>query len=369
MKPIYLYKQENPDFNRVLELHKTDKLKARVLVKNDPGKYNYPEVILFNKEDSQDFSIISQLNTMRISINNKMYFYKDNKTIFTIKKDKFYVVIKKKKSSMIRSLTINYLNDRNNVIYEELVKRFSWMRFLMEEKEVFGNIAFTTIVKNKLYNKNDLLRFMYKTNLPVAKLLNEHNINYKDFKYMKRSLINIEAINPELLDSTGTWNNDNMLKDSIRMADILGKKINCAWSKKRLKAEHDKWSKEVTAIIMEASNRDLKISDIYKEFADFSKYNIINTTKELTMEGLDQSHCVATYISKVDNGSCAIYHINGYTAQILKNSDGLILYQFKGLRNIEAPTELRSSVISKIVEFNKTLEKKKEEVLENDLPY
>lgn len=366
MKPIYLYKQENPDFDRVLELLKTDRLKARVLIKNDPNKYTRRETVVFEKEGSNDFSIAEQLVNMKISINNKIYYTKTDRNVYIYKSGKFWMVLKK----AIRPMTINYFQP--GVVYDYFLKRFSWMRFLMEEratKDGFGEISFSTIVRKELYSSNDVLKYAYGTNLPIAKLLSGHRMPVREWKRINKYLTNIEAMNPELLISQSKWTSNGILFDTIKMADILNKRINCKWSKNRLKQEHDEWSRLVAGIVIEASNRDLKIADIYTKFEEFSKYGMLKTTRELAIEGMAQKHCVATYVSKVDNGNCAIFHIDGYTAEILKNhlAGGLILNQFKGLKNQEAPMVLREYVIAKIQEFNITLKNDKTWVQQQEM--
>jgi hypothetical protein len=184
------------------------------------------------------------------------------------------------------------------------------------------------------------------------------------------------------------------------MAQMVGEKVNCSWSLKRLTTEHDKWSKIVTQVLLESEPLiDLTVHPIFVEFAAHSGYTLLTTNHELISEGRNMNHCVGTYIEKVDNGECAIYDVNDYTLQltvlefkeinvnsnyincynaVLKDADihkkrlrsnynitstpehdklikhGIWLHnnQFKGRFNKSAPNELYKEVEKKLLEFS-----------------
>lgn len=116
--------------------------------------------------------------------------------------------------------------------------------------------------------------------------------------------------------------NDQLFIDTCKMARTLGRKINCKWGLKRLKEEHDSWAMEITNIVLDCEvEYDLSIKPVFVAFAEFSGYKLLKTNKDLLREGMLQHHCVGTYINDVNNGSCAIYHINGYTLQVKLDCD------------------------------------------------
>jgi hypothetical protein len=180
---------------------------------------------------------------------------------------------------------------------------------------------------------------------------------------LKKVLINIDKLTPEFLSN-------EYFVDTCKMAASLGEKVNCIWGVKRLKEEHDVWSRKITGIIASYEPlKVLKVGYIFKKFAEFSGYKMHVTNHELIGEGLMQDHCVGTYTSQVDGGHCAIYHVDGYTLQLTMNSAwreeekterldkyGLerILYnsQFRGYKNQAAPKELVDKVESLIEAFN-----------------
>jgi len=96
----------------------------------------------------------------------------------------------------------------------------------------------------------------------------------------------------------------------------------------------------------------------------------------LVREGQRMKHCVANYSNNVDSGSCAIYHINGYTLELrLEDNKGSEIWQekhkqkismsfdigdrifkiqqFKGYKNVNAPEALFNEVVDKIIAFIK----------------
>ena len=150
--------------------------------------------------------------------------------------------------------------------------------------------------------------------------------------------------------------------------------MNCTCGLKRLKQEHDDWSREITKIVLEAEPlRELRIRNVYTEFEKFSRYTLLKTNKDLLYEGMTQSHCVGTYIDKVDSGSTGIYHVDGGTLQLkyeifynrmghqnrlssYRSSKRLVLVQFRTFKNDPLPPEVHDMVLKKVIEFNELLD-------------
>ena len=361
--PKVLFKSINLDLDKVLELVKTDRFKVRVLIKNDPSKYTYTEIILF--EDKNQMTVIDQTKKLNISINNKLYYTIQHKQVYLYKNNKFWYLCTGR-NSIIRPLTISnfpfistsYTVDNNQPKLEAgtalkvFMEKFSWIRFLLENSVVFSFVSFNTIIKYKLYNYNDLLKYLYKSNLPTAKFMLLNGIDAKKYKGLLKYTTNLnETSNVEFINSSSF-----LFQDTLNMAVILNRKVNCAWSVKRLQHEHDTWAKEITNIVMEESNRDLKIKKEYIKFAEQNPdFKLINTTKELALEGLTQSHCVATYSNAVDKGNCAIFHINGYTAEIKLVNNELRIGQFSGYKNQHVPQKLMTELETRVMNFNRQL--------------
>ncbi len=88
---------------------------------------------------------------------------------------------------------------------------------------------------------------------------------------------------------------------------------------------------------------------------------------------MTQSHCVGTYIDKVDSGSTGIYHVDGGTLQLkyeifynrmghqnrlssYRSSKRLVLVQFRTFKNDPLPPEVHDMVLKKVIEFNELLD-------------
>jgi len=143
-----------------------------------------------------------------------------------------------------------------------------------------------------------------------------------------------------------------LLEDTVNLGFKLNRKVNAAWSVKRLKLEHDNWAKEYTEIVMELSNRPLNIHPAFIELSKVIDGTLLKTTKDLAVEGAQQKHCVASYSSTIDSGRTAIFHINGFTAEVIKNGTQFELKQFNGFANKRAPDEIRNKVAGFLVSFS-----------------
>jgi hypothetical protein len=218
---------------------------------------------------------------------------------------------------------------------------------------------------------NDALRYIFGASLPPIKLFIQHYNEsdgssvidsqgvLKNFKKFKKRVINIENLRMEMLQHP-------FLSDTLRLGNMLNKKVNCSWSLNRLVAEHDKWSIEVSDVLAELSElKHLNISEVYLDFAKHAKLIPLKTNQELIREGAVQQHCVGSYSSSVDGGHCCIYNVNGFTLDLRydkrwvdgKYTDKKYLYisQFRGRRNINAPEELQKKIQAQIDEFNKDI--------------
>lgn len=346
-KHTVIHTKENEDIEKILELHKSDRVKSRILIKNDPNRYSYYEEVLF-ENGPEDFHVISHTKNIKISSNNRMYFVSTNRIVFLYKKKKFWYIDNRTK--IIRPMSIMHLTMQvgHERIYKIFLKRFPWIKFLKEHQNKFSTIGFNTIIKYDLFGYKECLKYLYKSNLPTAKLYSE--VSPKDFQYYSKNSINIDKTNPEFFDAQSQLS--SLFKDSIRMADILGEKVNCLWSVKRLTQEHDAWARKITEITMVESDRPLNIKQVYLDFAQWSGHQIITTTKELAYEGIRRSHCVGSYSNNIDSGSCAIFSIEEYTAQISFNGY-MSLTQFNGFKNKQAPNELYSKIQKQVEEYNK----------------
>lgn len=373
------------EVDRLINYYKKDKPKAKVIWSQEKTKYTFNRIVLF-KKDKKNFEICNMQVNYGFSINGIIY-NRQKKISSIIYKDGKFWHNTNSGGPKFKQLTFRGLKDFCNTcygiskedrinIFKLMEDKFSFIRWVGEHEELWG-MCFNTIIRYKLKNPNDCIRHMYGVPINIAKIVKDGPKSFRswdggDVKYIKvwkeikKVLINIQNLTPELY-------NDHYFMDSCKMASSLGKSVNCSWGQKRLKDEHDKWSKEITAAILDyADLQTLNIKAIYSRFAEFSGYKILKTNKEMIHEGMELKHCVATYIDQVDRGDTAIYHVKGYTLQLVERTidsikndgsqmriNGLAINQFNGFSNEHANTELRAEVQVLLNSFNDILAEEK----------
>lgn len=376
-----LFEQNNESLNKFLELYKKDKHKARVIFFNGNITYSIRRVVIFYHERGK-FNIVHFVKTYGINKNGTLYSSQKQVSQIIYKDNKLWYRYTDKGTLKISGLNLMWLQSWNSntqdQVKEILLEKFTWLRFIFEHNI---QLSFNTIIKHKLYSLNDCLKYMYKVPLPICKLLFAKKyiyINYQErpwdqvLKMYRSYLINIENLKTDFLDSS-------LFADALRIARILGKKINCSWSPRRLIEEHDKWSKEITNIVLEEEElRNLSVDKLFLQFAEYSGYKLLTTNKELLAEGMRQQHCVGTYIEAVDSRRSGIFVIDKWTLELVKYARNetnpttrqyieLKINQFQGFANKNnPPQQLYDIVDNMVIEFNKRLNKPLEEETEKD---
>ncbi len=370
--------------DELFRIYKESPLNARVKSKNSKsrgdGGYSFHRLVLFEKGD-KDFEFCVFRTSFGISITNRIYSSQKKIVSIIYSKGKFYYINKQGKNSILpltyELLTSFVLNNTYNSsrygrellaeseMMHYFLAKFPWIRVLGENK--LGKYLNMNVVKEKkLFGGNDINRHVMKVPNNIAKLVMESKAferfgersgsPIKKWQEILKYLDGIEHLRLEMLNS-------HLFYDTCNMAVTLGRKINCRWGMTRFKEEHDKWAREIGNILLDCEEvYKLSIRKEYILFAEFSKFKMFLTNKDLLLEGMMQNHCVGTYINRVNSGNCAIYHVDGYTLQleikkeISQNSGdevkSLIRIQFKGKHNYEASDELKAYVDAKIKEFN-----------------
>ena len=371
-KMTVLTELKNSSVVKIREIYEKDRQKAKVIFDNNKNNHSFSEsrICLFEYKNG-DFRIASLSRKYGMSINAVFYSRESNSWAISYKhKTKTFYFIDGMKR--VRVLTLNVFNaycpSNNNVVYEYMLKKFGWLRNLSECSHG-GNIAFSSIIKYKLYNEREILKYVYKCPYPVAKILANGRGDYNHWDYVKiwkeqkKVLINIENLKPEFFKSP-------YFVDTTKMAASLGKKVNCSWGLKRLKQEHDNFSKEIVNIILEFEEfNSLSIRKVYKDFALFSNFEMLLSNHALIAEGKIMHHCVGTYSPQVNSGTCAIYRYKGHTLDLRykkpyvynsKEGEGVLkkrleINQFMGVNNAYAPKELRDEVQLIVDAFNSNI--------------
>jgi hypothetical protein len=256
----------------------------------------------------------------------------------------------------------NYGDRFTNVGYNMIKNELPWLRNLEEDTtQLSHTLPFNTIIEKKLYNLKAIHRYMLKVPYPVIKILTSKENNrifdtgnmiffYKMWPEMHKVLINVEGLSQELFSH-------HMFIDTCKMAASVGEKVNCSWGVKRLVEEHDKWSKEITnVLLLNQKKTPMLIHQVYEEFATYSNLRMLLTNYEMVEDGMIMQHCVATYINKVNQGQCAIYKIDGYTMELKKDSNrNLHIGQIRGVKNADVPEKIYQMVKDLLNDFNENV--------------
>jgi hypothetical protein len=347
--------KQDPNVDTLFKIYAKDKFKARVF-------FMYENKLTFKKSrlvvfegSNEDFSIV--YFERRYGISKTNIIYNRESRIYTIikKGNKFYFKDKNGIKPLI--LTHLYNIDESSKVKSELVSRLPWLRYLTEIS-VLQSVSLNTIYSKKLFSLDKALRYEYKLPLPSAKLLFSMEKDNQMSRYLKYYVDYLD--NVENLHNTLPTYEYYLFYDAVKMAKTLNRKVNCSWSARRLKEEHDKWSEEILDIVFTEGDRLMNIADIFIRFSDASGFRLLRTTKEMNIEGKKNKHCVGTYVNNVESGNSGIYSIGDYTLELkpiwskdYKNRL-LMISQFRGYKNCNAPTVLYEQVNAELLKFNGT---------------
>jgi len=363
-----------PNLDRLLEIYKQDRMHAKVIFESNKSKYSYSSTrdVLFEFPNG-DFKIARMVRQFGMSITNIIYHRESTDWAISYKKStkKLYFIggvgNKGKITQCTYSTLLRVMPTQNNKIpdeypvYQYLASKFGWLRNIGEDQKLHA-LSFNVIMTKKLFNGKKALAHIYGVPYPVADILSKNKSGYNPWDYLKiwkqirRHLINIENLKEEILGS-------NYFIDACKIGGQLGYKINCSWSLRRLKEEHDKWSKEYDAIVMKYEPViNLNIAQVYRDFSEFSGYKLLLTNHELINEGRLMCHCVGSYIGNVNAGDSGIMRVEGHTLEVgYRNTwvDNnytkiklLVYNQLKGVSNVNPPKDLDDGVRMMVDAFN-----------------
>ena len=371
-----LAEANSPRVDKLFKIYAEDKYKARIYFMNDSGGFTRERLALFTKKNG-DFDIVLFSRKFGISKTNRMYNRESRVYQLKYSKNKFTLISRGHKGvsnftpptfSNIENKGYTLGIDARNIVRNVLSNRFAWVRFIIETSPLH-NTSLNTFINKKLFTLKAALKHHYKCTYPVAKLILKYNQKHSvvgNIRYYMDYINNIESLKEQ-------WFQDfELLYDTLKMAKTLDKRVNASWTTRRLKEEHDKWSKIITDVMFVDGDRPMAIEKKFKEFAEFSGYKMLTTTKEMAYEGKRMNHCVATYVGNVERGQSGIYTIDDYTLELRKQWDSetmetlLVINQFRGYSNCDAPGYLLIQVKKKLWEFNYKKQPKITETITTD---
>lgn len=101
--------------------------------------------------------------------------------------------------------------------------------------------------------------------------------------------------------------------DLVKQAQILGRQIDFTWSPRRMRQEHDDWTKEIMEV--EIKTMEDSTATCTLPFLEFKHpgVKLLTTKKEIFTEGKEMSHCVYTnYWASVNAGNYLVYQVDFY---------------------------------------------------------
>ena len=365
-----IYEDKSELIDKLFKIYAEDKEKARIFYFLNRNAFYSIRKVLF-EEPNGDFRFVIIKKTYGISSTCRMYSREKTLESVSYAKKKFHYYNNERVNSYVRQL--NYMNlnnfciahnhtDSYNTIMDYFIARFGWIRYIRETE--FWGTSFNVIQSKKIFDLKSMLRYQYSCPYPVAKFVHEYTSStraphkyHRVWKEMRKHLINIENLKEEMFRNV-------LFQDSCEMAQMVGQKINCSWSIKRLKAEHDKWAKAITKIKLETEPLlALQVGKIYKEFAEHSGLQLLTTNHDLIAEGMSMHHCVGTYADRVNNGVCGIYKAFGCTLDVRKwpsvkdegEHNALYINQYMDVGNQPAAKELQDRVQEMINTFKPSI--------------
>ncbi len=179
-------------------------------------------------------------------------------------------------------------------------------KFEKLNKIILKNLLLGKISSEKNYLKNIYSNLVDKNQIIPYKSIKKTSLSYYKLKPYISVSKNIENLikNSHKLDF-------DFMSDFREEAFWLQEKIDFNWSKKRMKEVHSKWSKKIAEIKFKSFGNEIIE---YSSSINLPYIKIINSKKELYLEGKELSHCVFS---------------NGYW-EYIKNKVGIICSFKKG---------------------------------------
>jgi len=323
--------------DELFKIYKANPFNARVKYFNSGHKYTYDRSCIFEK-GPVDFEICVFRNNFGISVTNRIYSSQKKLYSISYKNGKLWYInkIKNRISPLSYGSLLEFIGYAETIsiwghqesdklkkskTWEFMVNKFPWLKMISEHPVSMG-VNLNVVKTKKMTSTKDINRHVLGVPNNIAQMviesgvlskIRDRNDGIKPMSVWKNALKYLDGVqnlNLEMLKS-------HYFFDSIKMAKTLGRKVNCKWGEKRLKEEHDAWAREIGNIVLDCEEEyDLNIRREFIAFAEFSGYKLLKTNKEMLIEGMIQDHCVGTYITEVERGRCAIFHVDGYTLQV-----------------------------------------------------
>lgn len=125
-----------------------------------------------------------------------------------------------------------------------------------------------------------------------------------------------------------------LIRDTLQNAAVLSRVINLKWSEKRMRNEHIRMVKEIMSLDEKGKSEE----PIYGQTVEEEHISMLNSEKEVFLEGVSMSHCIYTnYYSRIKQGFYMAFHMTApeeCTIGVAVDGEGNpYLHQAYGIRN------------------------------------
>lgn len=194
----------------------------------------------------------------------------------------------------------------------------------------------------------------------ILSWISTYAISYQN---MKEALVISAKVAPRIKDFDQTF---DIIRDTVRMADRAGVKVNPSWSYRRWLEEHDHLSWDVAR----KSYSETKFTKDCVFTQDGYTFTLLTSQADIATEGMQMRHCVASYAHMASQGRYAVFKIEGKeratlgltlgSAVDVDNPTGnrvphAMIQQCYGHSNNTISDELRATLPDIVRKYNDTL--------------
>lgn len=204
---------------------------------------------------------------------------------------------------------------------DNLLKELKLDWFPMSFIQLLSTSLLQRMIRKKITNPIDFCSAWLKQNKIKAspkltyKLFcnsSDSTYNTKSLTVLKKQLIKYSTVaenHESLIQNWDNIKNEHTLDDMIKQAQILEKKINFAWSDRKMQDVHTRW----TTQLMELEHADMEDSIVTYKFElppVPDNFQLLTSKKEVFIEGSTMKHCIYTnYWNTIESGKYLAYRI------------------------------------------------------------
>ena len=168
-------------------------------------------------------------------------------------------------------------------------------------KKVYSEETFYRCVLSKIYKLKDFNWRLFKAYTNCS-----YTMSIPDLIAFTRSLSDSLKVLVDI-SSNSSWSKYQLLHDMLKSAVKLNQVIDFTWSDKRLKEEHDNQNR----LINLKNISEKKTIPIYDYTINTDNIKMLNTEKEVFLEGLNMHHCLYNcYWNDINNHKHIAFHMN-----------------------------------------------------------